>query len=654
MKLSPQLCSAVAGTFVLATMAVGGAGDCCVANGTPGCDDAKCEASVCSADPFCCDVAWDDICAGTAAAFCTELCGGGGTCPPSDHDCFTTGGPGCTDIECCQIVCASDPFCCDVAWDGLCVGGAQTLCGADPLDNDDCADAIAIGLGDTTFSTIGATTDGPPLPPACDKGFGLALVNDIWYVFTGTEDDILNVSTCNQASYDTRLAAYTGDCSNLTLVACNDDAPGCAGFTSLMQIPTSVGVDYLIRVGGFGTSGTGTLSLFYGDPGPGGCGNPDAGDCFVSNGSPFCDDEECCLTVCAFDPFCCDVTWDGICASGAAANCNLEPLDNDDCADAIEIFLGDSAFTTIGATTDGPALPAECDKGFGLSFVNDVWFVFTGTENDILSVSTCNQASFDTRLAAYTGDCGNLTLVACNDDGPGCAGFTSLMLILTSVGEDYLIRVGGFGTSGTGTLSLFYGDEPGLANDNCEDAIVIGDGVTAFTTVGATTDGPPLPPECDKGFGLSFVNDVWFSYTASCDGLITASTCDSASFDTRLAAYTGSCGALTLVACNDDGPGCSGFTSIMEWEGTCGVEYLIRVGGFASSGTGQLNVSCDGECKAPGCAEDLTGDGVVDGADLGQLLNAWGPCPGCPEDLTGDGVVDGADLGQLLNAWGDC
>jgi len=48
---------------------------------------------------------------------------------------------------------------------------------------------------------------------------------------------------------------------------------------------------------------------------------------------------------------------------------------------------------------------------------------------------------------------------------------------------------------------------------------------------------------------------------------------------------------------------------------------------------------------------DLNCDGVVDGADLGILLSAWGPCVDCPEDLNGDGVVDGADLGVLLSAW---
>ena len=54
------------------------------------------------------------------------------------------------------------------------------------------------------------------------------------------------------------------------------------------------------------------------------------------------------------------------------------------------------------------------------------------------------------------------------------------------------------------------------------------------------------------------------------------------------------------------------------------------------------------------CPADITGDGVVDSADLAQLLGAWGVNPGHPADFTGDGVVDSADLAQLLGAWGPC
>ncbi len=44
-------------------------GDCFSANGTPGCEYNDCEATVCAIDPFCCDVEWDGICAGEAADF---------------------------------------------------------------------------------------------------------------------------------------------------------------------------------------------------------------------------------------------------------------------------------------------------------------------------------------------------------------------------------------------------------------------------------------------------------------------------------------------------------------------------------------------------------------------------------------------------------
>ena len=60
-------------------------------------------------------------------------------------------------------------------------------------------------------------------------------------------------------------------------------------------------------------------------------------------------------------------------------------------------------------------------------------------------------------------------------------------------------------------------------------------------------------------------------------------------------------------------------------------------------------VAEDGAAAEP-CAGDYNGDGQRDGADLGQLLGAWGT-----EDpiinLTGDPVVDGADLGVFLTTF---
>jgi len=50
-------------------------------------------------------------------------------------------------------------------------------------------------------------------------------------------------------------------------------------------------------------------------------------------------------------------------------------------------------------------------------------------------------------------------------------------------------------------------------------------------------------------------------------------------------------------------------------------------------------------------AADLDCGGTVDGADLAQLLGAWGPGHG-PADLDGSGAIDAADLAILLGAWG--
>ena len=57
-----------------------------------------------------------------------------------------------------------------------------------------------------------------------------------------------------------------------------------------------------------------------------------------------------------------------------------------------------------------------------------------------------------------------------------------------------------------------------------------------------------------------------------------------------------------------------------------------------------------------GCTGDLTQDGLVNSADLGLLIGAWGTDGSIVEgsDLNGDGIVDAADLGLLVGAWGPC
>ena len=140
------------------------------------------------------------------------------------------------------------------------------------------------------------------------------------------------------------------------------------------------------------------------------------------------------------------------------ASANAQSI-NDNCSNAIEISFGTTAFSTLNATDDGPELPGECDEGFGNGFGSDIWFTLTTEQSAGIIVSTCDSADFDTRLALYT-EC-NGALLACNDDGAGCGGYTSEMAFAGVEGETYLLRVGGFDNErGTGTISVEYGEGP--------------------------------------------------------------------------------------------------------------------------------------------------------------------------------------------------
>jgi hypothetical protein len=54
------------------------------------------------------------------------------------------------------------------------------------------------------------------------------------------------------------------------------------------------------------------------------------------------------------------------------------------------------------------------------------------------------------------------------------------------------------------------------------------------------------------------------------------------------------------------------------------------------------------------CSGDLNSDGLVDAADLVELLQHWGQCDQCPQDLNGDANIDAADMSIMSALWGNC
>ena len=75
-------------------------------------------------------------------------------------------------------------------------------------------------------------------------------------------------------------------------------------------------------------------------------------------------------------------------------------------------------------------------------------------------------------------------------------------------------------------------------------------------------------------------------------------------------------------------------------------------GGGGSGGSGGMPVAAFNLTGGSGDLADVNGDGIINGADLGALLAAWGTVARFHgADLNQDQSVGGADIGVLLSAW---
>lgn len=188
--------------------------------------------------------------------------------------------------------------------------------------NDACANAVVANDGSITYANVGATTDGAE-HSQCNFFNRIQVESDIWYRYTATCTGSAMFSLCG-SDYDTKLAVYSGTaCPAANLMACSDDdcGTGVEAVQSRVEIGVTTGQDYLIRVGAFeNEEGTGRLTISCNVDS---CATSDNG-CFApsASGAAGCDDATCCNQVCDLDQFCCDVTWDNTCAGEAEGVCN--------------------------------------------------------------------------------------------------------------------------------------------------------------------------------------------------------------------------------------------------------------------------------------------------------------------------------------------
>lgn len=421
-----------------------------------------------------------------------------------------------------------------------------------PPPNDPCSNPFPIIVNAPYMcgSNICATPSlpGTLTPVPCGAS---ANTPDVWYTVTAVCTGPLTVDTCAPCpphpTFDTVLSAYTGNCGSLLQVpatwpqtSCNDDW---CGLRSRIVFNAVAGQTYRIRVSGF-AGATGWFAI-------------------------------------------------------RATQSTSAPI-NDLCVNAIVIPSNSLPATICGTTLCGATptppgnlFPTPCGASANTA---DVWYRFTPQCSGLVRINTCGTCppagTFDTVVSVYTGICpGPLNQVAggCNDDsgpsGPCPWTLQSYVQFNATAGVTYYIRVSGFaGGTGDFRLSLNQIVTP-PANDLCGSATTVGNGTFAWNNCGANTDGPGTP--C----GLQ--NDVWFNYTPACSGQVMLNTCGS-SINTALAVYSGPCGGLSLLGCNDNagaGSCAASLQSYLTFNATAGVTYRIRVGGAGGAqGAGVLNI----------------------------------------------------------------
>jgi hypothetical protein len=158
-----------------------------------------------------------------------------GSCPPSPNDCFIPGGvPGCNDAQCCNAVCAVDPFCCMVQWDAACAMQAQGLCVPPcvlPCQAGDALEPEACGA-----DTNGGCNASPPAFPAgacgqtwCGTSWAQGGVRDTdWYLVHAPGGTLHATLTSEFPGVVFVVDVAGGSCANVVVIGAIGSSSACA------------------------------------------------------------------------------------------------------------------------------------------------------------------------------------------------------------------------------------------------------------------------------------------------------------------------------------------------------------------------------------------------------------------------------------------
>jgi len=246
--------------------------------------------------------------------------------------------------------------------------------------------------------------------------------------------------------------------------------------------------------------------------------------------------------------------------------------------------------STVGKGNN--ALLSPCLSG-GADTAEDAWYrLYTPSPITLTTWTTCASSgppSYDTRMGIYDD---NLTILACNDDAPGCGSpyYQSRITNISLNPGTYFIVVDGYnGNEGPYEFNASWIIDAGGCSSGSD--YTNADSITSmpFTDAGTTVDAcHNLLLGCELGPGGS-APDYW--YTVYLDTFVLMdvwTTCEPAGIDTRIAILDST---RAVIYCNDDDPGCVHDKSLIEDAFLeAGQYYIVVEGAGDTEGTYTINV----------------------------------------------------------------
>jgi hypothetical protein len=392
------------------------AASCCQESSNPGCDSSSVQNCVCAQDSFCCDTAWDSLCVDEVTEFGCGLCGAG-----SGDCCSANGTPGCQDFGIQSCVCAQDSFCCDSEWDNLCAGevddfgcgqcGGGSFCGDGNCDNDESCSSCSQDCGQCGGGGDCCSANGSP---GCDDGGIQACVCAADSFCCESDWDNICVGEvesegCGQCGGGADFCPGYGGTSS----CCTTDNPCGWNDDNICDCDSTCGWDEGDCGGGGAFCGDGACDD---DESCGSCAQDCGscagdGDCCQENGTPGCVDASISACVCEGDSYCCETEWDDVCVGEVESEgCGV-------CGDVLDFCPGYSGSSSC-CKPDNPCGWADdniCDCESTCAWDSGDCGGGTSCGDGVCDVDEdCNTCPDDCGWCGGDGDC-------CTENGtPGC------------------------------------------------------------------------------------------------------------------------------------------------------------------------------------------------------------------------------------------